>query len=141
MFSKIKEETFVSEVYAEFGLSIKKGTFKIQDQPIGLGFLGAKVHAFEYNKRIYFVPVYNRERIMSGLQISTEILSVDDEIMKAFSLLELGWYDCYDEISSYIRYLLKKAPESPVKRSFMSGGIPTRDRLRMRWAGLDSAAL
>jgi len=63
-------------------------------------------------------------------------LDLDSEIMKQYSLLELGWDDCYDEISKYIVYLLKRPEQSSVLTAFRSVGLPSRETLRNRWAGL-----
>lgn len=135
-FSKIRDYDFTSSVYSHFGLTIKDGTFRIQETPIGLEFLGATVKAMEIGGEVYFVPAYKKERVLSGLQISTDRLNADDELMKVFSLLQLGWYDCYNEIAPYVLYLLRKVPDSPVKRSFLKQGLPSRDTLMSRWAGV-----
>jgi len=136
-FGKLRDEEFVREGYSHFGLSVKPGTFKSQDSPIGMEFLGATVHSVKIQSTNYFIPAYKRDRILSGLQISCDPLDGDDELMKAFSLLELGWYDCYDEITSYIRYLFNHLPDTPVKRSFLSTGIPSRMEIVESWAGVN----
>jgi hypothetical protein len=135
-FAKMKELEFHKELARKEGMTVKEGSFMCKKYPIGLSFLGGTIRAFESHGSVYYVPSFNRDRILSGLQISTDDLASDDEIMKAFSLLELGWYDCYDEISSYIRYLFQKLPCSPVLRHFKMAGIPTRNEIKLRWAGL-----
>lgn len=135
-FQQLRSEKFVNRIYEEFGLMVKPGTWKCQDVPMGMSFLGATVRAFKKRGTVYFVPSYKRDRVLTGLYMSTEYLSPDEELMKARSLLEIGWYDCYDEIRNYIDYLLLKIPESPVKRSFMKTGIPDRHYIRDTWAGL-----
>jgi len=74
--------------------------------------------------------------VLSGLQISIEPLSNDEELMKSFALLDLGYYDCYDEVCRYIEYLFEVLPDSNVKASFLRRGIPSRDQILMSWAGL-----
>lgn len=135
-FLRMRDENFVTEVYKEVGLTIKKGSLQSSSSPEGLSFLGGTCAVIKIDSKKYFVPVYRKERVMSGLQISMEPLGPDDELMKAFSILELGWYDCYDQISGYIRYLLHEIPDSPVKRGFLRTGIPSRDQLAAAWAGL-----
>jgi hypothetical protein len=101
-------------------------------------FWGEHVNIFLYNDQIYFVPAYRKDRVVSGLQLSTDPLSNDDELMKSFALLEIGWFDCYEEISKYIEYLLEVCPASAVRDSFLRRGIPSRDQIMFAWAGLHS---
>jgi hypothetical protein len=138
-FSKMKSENFVNSVYGQFGLSVKKGTFKCQDTPVGMSFLGATCRAFYHRKKPYFVPSYKRDRIITGHVCSLNPLDLNDELMKQYALLELGWYDCYDEISQYIGYLLKRPETSSVLTAFRSVGIPSRETLRNRWAGISDS--
>lgn len=135
-FAACRNEEFVNSIYKEFGMMVKPGTFRCQDTPIGMSFLGATCYGFKKRGQLYFVPVYKRERVLAGLYMSTDPLNPDEELMKAFSLLEIGWYNCYNEITEYIHYLFREAPDSPVKRSFLKQGIPTRDYIRDSWAGL-----
>lgn len=135
-FSKLRKVEFVKSCYRDFGLTLKESAFKTQDSPIGMSFLGATCRAFEYGGKVYFIPSYKRDRIITGLQISLDPLTEDDEINKAFALLELGWYDCYEEIKEYIKFLFETCPDSPVKRSFLRKGIPSREDIQMSWAGL-----
>jgi len=135
-FSKLKEEKFVNSVYMEFGMSVKKGTFKCQETPVNMSFLGATVKAFRMGKQVFFSPGYKRDRILTGVKWSLSPLNGDEELMKMFSLLELGWYDCYDEIRMYIEYLFRVLPVSAVKNSFLRRGIPSRVQIRNTWAGV-----
>jgi len=101
-----------------------------------LEFLGATAKVVRLAGKVYFVPIYKRERIMSGLQISTNPLTPDEELMKAYSLLRLGWMECYQDIVPYIHYLLRNIPESSVKQSFLRTGIPSQQALMLEWAGV-----
>lgn len=136
IFMKLREEAFVDSVYKEFGLSVKEGTWKCQETPEGMTFLGATVRSFRAKHQIWFAPSYKRERVLSGLYISVDPLNADEELMKAFSLLELGWFDCYDDIAAYIEFLFRRAPGSSIKDAFVAMGIPSREYLRNKWAGL-----
>jgi len=138
-FMKMADEEFLSSAYSDFGLTIKEGSMKVSKSPIGMEFLGATVRAINYNDNVFFVPAYKRERVLAGLQMSIEPIGSDDEIMKALSLLQLGWYDCYTEIESYIKYLFEVTPDTSVKRAFLRRGIPTRDQIMMGWAGFNKA--
>jgi len=135
----VADEKFLAAGYADFGLTIKEGSMRVSKSPIGMEFLGATVRAITYNDEINFVPAYKRERVLAGLQMSIEPISSDDEIMKAFSLLQLGWFDCYSEIENYIKYLFEVTPDTSVKRSFLRKGIPSRDQIMMGWAGFNKA--
>jgi hypothetical protein len=135
-FMQLRSESFVNKIYQEFGMEVKPGTFKCQDTPVGMSFLGATVRSFKKHGQIYFVPSYNGERVLAGLHISLDPLNGDEELMKAFSLLELGWYDCYEPISKYIEFLLHKVPKSTVKDAFLKQGVPSREYIRNKWAGL-----
>lgn len=135
-FSKIKSEDFVNRVYGHFGLSVKKGTFKCQSDPVGMSFLGATCRSFYYEGEPYFSPSYNKDRILTAHVCSLEPLDLDAEIMKQYSLLELGWYDCYDPIKDYISWLLRLPLTGAVIESFRKMGIPERYVLRNRWAGI-----
>lgn len=139
-FSRVKDEDFVNSIYGQFGMSVKKGTFKCQDSPVGMSFLGATTRVFYHRKKPYFAPSYSRDRIITGHACSLDPLDLDSELMKQYSLLELGWYDCYDEISKYIVYLLKRPEHSSVLTAFRSVGIPSREALRNRWAGLSDSS-
>lgn len=136
MFARVKSSAFVDSVYGEFGMALKPGTFKCQVNPEGMSFLGATVHGFKLNGETYFSPYYNRDRILTALQRGLDPLTPDEELMKVFSLLELGWYNCYDEIAGYAQYLLKVVPDSPVKQAFLRKGLPSRDDIRDKWAGV-----
>lgn len=141
LFSKLGSQDFVNSIYQQFGLSLKPGTFKCDESPLGHTFLGATVRSVEHEGDIYFLPSYDKNRILSGLQMAPmdRRLHDDDELCKAFSLLELGWFDCYDEIVSYIKYLLLHLPESDVKRSYINKGIPSREEIILDWIGALSA--
>jgi hypothetical protein len=138
-FKQILNLDFVKKVYSEFGLTVKDKTFRVHPDPVGCSFLGATVRSFEIAGEQYFVPAYRKDRILSGLQVSCKPLDSDAELMKAYSLLDLGWYDAYDEISNYIKFLLKKCPSSPVHTSFKNSGIPSREEIVLRWAGAAGA--
>lgn len=135
-FQKIREESFVNSVYQQFGLSVKPGTFKCQEDPTGMTFLGATCRSFYLHGELFFAPSYNRDRILAGHVCSLNPIDADAEIMKQYSLLELGWYDLYDEISRYIQYLLTSSHQSPVFTAFRSYGIPERHVIRNKWAGV-----
>jgi len=74
--------------------------------------------------------------VLAGLSMSVNALNGDEELNKCFSLLELGWHDCYSEIRKYIEYLFQNVPVTNTKRSFMRLGIPSRVDIRNRWAGI-----
>jgi len=137
-FKKLKEFEFVASIYAQFGMTVKPGTFKVSDNPEGLSFLGGTCKSFLYNEKIYFIPSYEKERINAGLQFSLDPLTPDDELNKAFALLELGWEHSYGPIFEYITYLFRKAPDTPVKRSYVNKGIPTKEAVMLQWAGIRS---
>lgn len=140
-FGALKSEAFVNSVYGEFGMQVKKGSFRVSMSPEGLSFLGGTCRTFKRGENIYFVPSYNRERVMAGLQWSIDKLGPDDELMKVYSLLELGWFDCYDEITSYLKFLLEVLPRSNVVESFLSRGVPSREGIMLAWAGMSAAAV
>jgi len=140
-FSALRNENFVNQIYQEFGMMVKKGSFRAQDTPDGLSFLGGTCRSFKRGKQIFFVPSYNRDRVMAGLQMSIDKLGPDDELMKVYSLLELGWFDCYDEITSYMKFLLGVLPRSNVVDSFLSRGVPSREGIMLAWAGQTAAAV
>lgn len=137
-FRKMGDEAFVSSLYKSLGMTIKAGTFKSAESPVGMSFLGGEVCSVVIHGDVFFIPSYNRNRVLSGLQYTLEPLRPDDELMKAFSLLQLGWKDCYNEIAQYIAYLFYKIPTSNVKRSFLDKGIPSRESIMSSWAGLES---
>jgi len=56
--------------------------------------------------------------------------------MKQYSLLELGWFDCYDQIRNYIEWLLKRQIHSSVLDSFKHLGVMDRAQIRNDWAGV-----
>lgn len=135
MFAELRKESFHAMIYSHFGMTVKAGSFVCKDDPEGLSFLGGTCRTFKYCGKIYFIPSYAKNRIYTGLQWSLEPLAPDDELMKCFSLLELGWEECYDHIVQYLKYLMPRVPETAVSRSFKTKGIPSRDELRLKWAG------
>jgi hypothetical protein len=136
-FGKMREYNFCAGVYSEFGLEIKKGTFKCQDTPEGMSFLGATIRSFKVDEHVYFAPSYSRSRLLTALGCSLDPLTEEEELMKLYSILELGWWDAYDLIAGYTAYFLNhKCPDGPVRRSFLSVGIPSREEIRNRWAGV-----
>lgn len=135
-FSKIKDESFVNAVYGEFGLGVKPGTFKCQVDPVGMSFLGATCRSFYYRKEPFFAPSYNKDRVLAAHVSSLDPLDLDAEVMKQYSLLDIGWFDCYEPIRKYLEWLLKCPTASPVVESFRRVGIPERWEIRNRWAGI-----
>jgi len=136
LFSRIKSEEFVNSIYKSFGMAVKAGSFKCQTNPEGMTFLGATVRSFKIGERLFFAPSYNKERVLAGLSMSIEPLDGDEELNKAFALLELGWFDCYDIIKSYIEHLFRVTPVTQTKKSFLRRGIPSRVEIRNKWAGV-----
>jgi len=139
LFAKVREEKFVNSIYKQFGMGVKEGTFKCQEIPEGMSFLGAKCRAFWKRGVLYFAPAYNRNRILAALQRSIDPLLPHEELMKVFSLMEIGWFDCHDELSQYASFLLRRIPDSTVKAGFLRRGIKTREEIRDDWADVSGS--